>query len=368
MPIRVALDATPLLGTRSGVGRYVEGLVRGLDGLPAAARPRLTVTAFTLRGGRTLAQHVPAAVRVVQRPAPARVLQTLWARTAMPPVEALAGRCDVFHATNFVLPPAVRAAGVVTVHDLTFLRHPEAVTPAVLRYRELVPRSVRRAALVLCPSEATAAEVAAEWSLPADRVRATPLGVDPSWASTPAATATQLRRLGLPDRYQLFVGTREPRKQLPRLLAAHAAARAEDARVPPLVLAGAAGWGPPLNVPDDVLLLGWVDDATLRTVVASACTVVLPSRYEGFGLPLLEALACGVPVVATDLPVHREVTGDLADLVPVGDTDALAAALVRAATRSSDPRDVAARRRWAAAWTWDACARRTATAYADAAG
>lgn len=355
VPLRTTLDATPLLGTRTGVGRYVDRLVHAL-----AQDPDLdvTLTAFTVRGAAGLAEP---GVRVRHRPAPARALQALWSRVPFPPVELLAGRCDVFHATNFVLPPSLRAAGVVTVHDLTFARHPDTVTPTVLRYQRLVPRSVRRAALVLCPAEATADDVAEHYGLSRARVVATPLGVDPSWA---APTAPDRHRLRLPDRYLLFVGTREPRKQLPVLLAAHAAARAQDADVPELVLAGPAGWGAEQELPAGVRLAGWLSDDDLRAVVGAATALVLPSRYEGFGLPLLEALAAGTAVVASDLPVHREVTGGHADLVPVGDVDALADALLRASRATDDPAAVDARRAWAATWTWERCARRTADAYA----
>lgn len=361
VPLRITVDATPLLGTRTGVGRYVDRLVHALADDPAV---ELTLTAFTARGAGALPTVAPSGVRVRHRPVPARALQALWSHLPFPPVELLAGRCDVVHGTNFVLPPAARAAGVVTVHDLAYVRHPETVSPASLRYRSLVPRAVRRAALVLCPSRATAQDVAAHYRLPPERVLATPLGVDPQWADPPELTAAARHRLGLPERYLLFVGTREPRKQLPALLAAHAAARSQDADVPPLVLAGPAGWGAAARLPPGVVLAGWLDDDDdLRAVVGAAQALVLFSRYEGFGLPLLEALAGGTPVVASDLPVHREVTGGHARLVPVEDVDALAQALLE--TSLAGPDDDAARQRrdWAARWTWQECARRTVAAY-----
>lgn len=363
---RTVLDATPLLGRRTGVGRYVSSLLAAL----VADQPdgeRLGVTAFTWRGAEGLSDLVPPGVDVVHRRAPARVLQALWTRLPTPPVELLAGRCDVFHATNFVLPPMRRASGVVMVHDLSFAVHPDVVTPAVLRYQRLVPRSVARAAVVVCPSEAMAAEVRAHYGLPADRVRATPLGVDPAWSSAVPLDAAGLRALGLPERYLLFVGTREPRKGLPALLAAHVDARAADPDVPPLVLTGPAGWGPALDLPEGILTTGWLKEADLRSVVASATALALVSRYEGFGLPLLEALACGTPVVASDLPVFREVVGGHGALVAPGDRDALAAALVAASTAAPDEDARQARREWSAQFTWARCARLTRVAYADAA-
>ena len=404
MPLRVCLDVTPLLGVRTGVGRYVEALLGALAGLPAGRGGlALAGAAFSLRNRGGLAS-LPQGVARRHRPVPARALQRAWMRADRPPVEWLAGRCDVFHATNFVLPPARRAAGVVTVHDLTFLRYPELVTAQVLRYRELVPRSVARAAQVLCPSEAVAQEVAAEFGLAPERVRVTPLGVSADWFAAAAPPPAQRAALGLPERYVLFVGTREPRKNLGVLLRAHAAARAQDPHVPQLVLAGPAGWGagpggagagpggwgagpggagadlpsPPVcarpagtagaHKPEavpDCLALGYLPSDALRAVVAGAEAVALPSVYEGFGLPLLEALAAGTRVLASDLPVHREVAGTHARYTDAGDEDGWAQALLELA--GADRGDPGPGRDWAARWTWAACAEATAAAYRDAA-
>jgi glycosyltransferase involved in cell wall biosynthesis len=362
---RVVLDATPLLGPRTGVGRYVEHLVRelaGLDGL------ELVATAFTMRGAGALPAAVPPAVRVRHRPAPARALQAVWSRLELPPVEWLAGRADVVHGTNFVLPPLRRAAGVLTVHDLTYLRFPETVSAASLRYRTLVPRGLRRAAIVVTPSHAVAAEVRAEYGL-GDRVLATPLGVDAGWFDAVALTAAELAARGLPERYLLFVGSVEPRKGLPALLAALRLLHDDVPDTPPLVLAGPPGWGPALETAGlpagAVVPAGYLETADLRRLVAGAALLAYPSVYEGFGLPPLEAFAAGVPVVASDLPVVREVTGSLAALAPVGDAAALAEAL-RATL--ADPGDGAARRERARGFTWAATATRTAEAYRAAVG
>src|SRR5450759_3791515 len=238
--MRVALDATPLIGSRTGVGRYVAGLVPALTAL--ADPPEVVLTAFTVRGAGDI-EHFPGTTTSARR-FPARVLQACWGRWSLPPVEWLSGRADVFHATNFVLPPARRAAGVVMVHDLSFVRHPDTVSAASLRYRDLVPRSVRRAEVVVTPTETTAAEVADYYGLHPERVLPTPLGVDPAWATATAPDAHWLGQRGLPERYLLFVGSREPRKNLPVLLRAHAALRASRPDVPPLVLAGPPGWWP----------------------------------------------------------------------------------------------------------------------------
>jgi len=355
--VRIGLDATPLLGVRTGVGRYVEHLITAL----AAGDDPLTATAFTLRGAGSLAAAVPSNVDVRNRPMPARLLQSLWASIEFPPVELLAGRVDVFHATNFVLPPLHRAAGVVTVHDLSYLRYPATVSAASLRYQTLVPRSIRRAAVVCTPSEAVAAEVRNEYE-PAE-VIVTPLGVDESWFAATRPDSVWLGAHGLPTEYLLFVGTLEPRKNLPTLLAAYA----QLTDPPPLVLVGAPGWGPALDTAglprESVITPGYVDQPTLQRIVAGAAALVMPSVYEGFGLPPLEAFACGTRVVASDIPVIREVTGGRARLAPPNDAEALAEALRRTLAQPRDPEFAEALRRHARQWTWQRCAAATRAAY-----
>ena len=369
--MRAGLDATPLLGPRTGVGRYVAGLVGALAAL--AGGPELVLVPFTWRGAAGLPGVAPAAARVrcCQRRFPARALHAAWRRGGWPPVEWLAGRVDVFHGTNFVAPPTRRAGLAVTIHDLTYLRYPELVTAASASYRELVPRGLARGAVVCTPTAAIAAEVAEAYRLPAERVVVTPLGVDPAWSTAAPPDPGWLARLGLPREYLLFVGSREPRKGLPVLLDALRLLRAGGQDVPPLALVGPPGWGAALDLgglPEGaVVTTGYLDGAALMRVVAGATLFAFPSLYEGFGLPPLEALACGVPVVASDVPALREVLADQAELVPPGDAEALAAAIAKELDQPADPERAAARRARAARFTWAACAAATLEAYRRAA-
>ena len=362
--MRVVLDGTPLLGPRTGVGQYVAHLAPALLALPDP--PEVVLTAFTWRGLGTL--PVPPGARRRARRVPARLLQQAWARKLGPPVEALAGPADVVHGTNFVVGPTRRAAPVVTVHDLAFDRHAETVQAATHVYARLVPLAISRGAHVVCPSATSVTAVRERYDLPVGRVHLTPNGVDDAWRTATPPDAARRRELGLPERHVLFVGAREPRKGLDVLLAAHARWRADDADAPPLVLLGPPGWGAPLPLPDDgsVRVLGPAAADEVRDAVAGAAAVALPSRDEGFGLPVAEALACGVPVVASDLPVLREVSGGAAVHVAVGDVEALADGLARAAAAPRDAAADRARRDAVAGWTWRRCAEATRDAYAAA--
>lgn len=361
--MRIVLDATPLLGRRTGIGRYASHLLAELPAalVRAGVDARVDVTTWTARGGRLTA--LPSGVSQVGPPVPARALRAAWVRADHPTIESLVGRCDTFHGTNFVSPPTRRAHELVTVHDLTYELHRDTVSDDSLAYRGLVRRALRRGAHVLAISEAGAAAIRDFYDLPFERVTAAPLGVDAGWfAQQPIDDATR-RSLGLPSRYLLFVGSLDPRKNLPRLLEAHAAARTADSSVPPLVLAGPAGREAVMPEQVGVVLTGWLDDAHLRAVVAGCTALVLPSLDEGFGLPVLEALACGRPVVVSDVPALREVADPGAFVVPPTDTDAIAAGLVAVVGAHDDEAARAARRTHARAWTWARCAETTVGAY-----
>ncbi|MCA1711195.1 MAG: glycosyltransferase family 4 protein [Actinobacteria bacterium] len=351
--MRIGLDATPLLGARTGVGRYALSLLTALT----AYDDQLVATAFTFRGRDQL--RPPPGVRVAARPAPARALQELWARGEWPPVELLSGNVDVFHATNFVLPPLRRARGVVTIHDLSYLHQPETVSTASARYRALVPRSLERAAAVVTPSATTAELVRAEYDVQVPVV-VTPLGVDPGWFDAAPPDDALRTELGLPSTYLVFVGTLEPRKDLRTLVDAHRLM--VDA--PPLVLVGPPGWGEQVDV-RGCITTGYLEDERLRAVVAGAAALVLPSRDEGFGIPVLEALAAGTPVVASDLPVLREVGGTVTTYAEPGGPASFAAALEQVL---DEPGDRQLRRAHASAFTWGRCAERTREAYLLALG
>jgi glycosyltransferase involved in cell wall biosynthesis len=355
-PLRVLLDGTPLLGPRTGIGRYTAALAEELASL---SEVDMRAVAFTLRGWRKLRRVLPHGSRARGMPVPARLLRRSWLRIPFPPVELFAGFTDVVHGTNFVLPAAARAAGVLTVHDLAFLDAPEDLAPTDARLPELVRLSARRASVVCTPTQAVADTVVERLEIPEEKVTVTPLGVDPAWFTARPPGEALARRVGLPSEYLLFVGAAGPRKALDWLLKAHEMTPS----LPPLVLVGPGHVG----VPDRVRAVGYLSDVDLRSVMAGAAALVLPSRDEGFGLPVLEAMACDVPVVCSDVPALREVSGGHASLVPFGDSDAMAAALTTVLDHPTDLPTLATRRAHAAEFTWHRCAELTVAAYHRAA-
>jgi glycosyltransferase involved in cell wall biosynthesis len=349
------VDGTPLLGQRTGVGEVTRGL---LDALAARSDVVPVAYALTWRGRDALDAEVPAGVRVATARVPARVARELWDRGATwPAAEHWTGPVDVVHALNYVAPPAKAAAVIAAVHDLTFVRFPELCTPDTLRYPGLIRRSIARGATIQTGSEFAAAEIREEFGLPEDRVAVVGWGLAP----VTGGNATAGIALAGGPRYVLALGTIEPRKNVPGLVRAFDAVAARDPDVR-LVVAGPDGWDreafdaalAAAHHRARIVRLGYVTDAQRRDLLAGSTVFAYPSRYEGYGLPPLEAMAAGVAVVATTAGSLPEVLGDAAALVDPGDDDELADALRRVlgddewrATLVTRGRAQAARSSWA---------------------
>lgn len=372
--VRIAVDATALHGNRTGVGVFTEQLLRRLP-----SQPGLEVAAFavTWKGRGDLPGLLPPGVDAVGRPMAARPLRRCWSWADLPPIEWFVGSADVVHGPNFVVPPTRRAARVVTIHDLTPWRYPELGNADTAAYPGLVARAVRAGVWVHTVSEHVAAEVRDRLGVADDRLVVVPNGVAPTPdASDPAVEVARGQALAGGEPWILALGTVEPRKDLVGLVAAFDAVASEDPDVR-LVLAGPEGWGA-----DElatavaasphrrrIVRTGWVTDADRVALLRGAAVFAYPSRYEGFGLPPLEAMAAGTPVVTTRAGALPEVVGPAAELVEPGDRDALAAALARLLVDEERRAElIAAGYVRAAMFSWDRTAEGIAALYRRAAG
>lgn len=335
--MNIAIDYTAAARQRAGIGRYTRSLIYALAHMDLTNQYTLYVPhdARYLDDTRTFPQNY----RVVHSPLNERAMVTMWQRARIPLyIELLTGSADVLYSPDFVLPPTRAKKKLLTVHDLSFKRVPETAVPNLKWYLEgAVPRAVARADLILADSNATRADLIELFHAPPDRVRTLYSGYDEMFRRvTDAKELARVReKYKLQKPFVLNVGTIEPRKNLTRLIEAFSKLTIRDELE--LVIAGGRGWmydeiyaaPEKFGVKDRVRWLGFTPDEDLPALYSLAEIFVYPSLYEGFGLPLLEALACGAAVVTATNSSLPEVAGDAALLIDAHDTDALADAMNR---------------------------------------
>ena len=336
--MRVVVDVAPLSHPRSGVGNYIRGSLRGL------ARTDNEIVAFApaSRAGKRLIEASLADIDVERRlptlPA-AHAVRTLWSRLGRPPAERVVGTFDVLHFSDWMYPPQRRGLRSTMIHDLVPLHHPEWVHPRTKRmHRAKYAHAAQACDVVLVNSRFTGDDVATTLGVPRERIHVAYPGVEAVYtADGPRAEGD----------YVLAVGTLEPRKNLANAIAALGGRE--------LRVVGARGWGDVEARGEHVTWLGPLHDEQLACQLRGASVLVYPSRFEGFGMPIVEAMACGTPVVASSHPSLDEASGDVAVRADPDDPEAIAHAVELAETRRDElvPRGL----EHARAFTWEANAR-----------
>jgi glycosyltransferase involved in cell wall biosynthesis len=365
--VRIVLDYRPALRRRTGVGEFVHELAKALAPRVHERGDTLAIltSSWKDRPSPGLSQELPG-VRIVDRRVPVRALTWSWNRLGVPPVEWLAGRADLVHAQTLLI-PSRSAASVITIHDLDFMRHPERTTAEMRRdFPRLIRQHAARADHIIVPSHYVAGEVHRHLDVAADRLTVCAHGA-PGWA----VDVARQRRAGHSGTHLLFVGTLEPRKNIGQLLEAYRVLRTRRSDAGPLVLAGAATaaaqpWierAQRADLAGHVQMRGYVSEEERRLLYRDARMLIMPSLEEGFGLPVLEAMACGVPVVISDRGALPEVAGPAADPVSPEDLQGLTQRIERlldpdAATVATELGLTQASR-----FSWDASARATLAAY-----
>lgn len=355
--MRVAILLEQLLApVPGGTGRYSRELATALT---ATAPPGADLTGWIGWHRDPSAAVVPGIAGPRRLPLPRRPLAELW-RRGIGPVP----RADLVHAPTPLVPPRRRGTRlVVTLHDAVPWTHPETLTTrGAAWHRDMGARIVRDAAVVVVPTRAVADELSRHLDLP--RVEVVGEGVSASVAVLPADAGARAGRLGLPERFALVVGTLEPRKGLD--IAVAATGHPDWPEELPLLIVGPTGWGD-LRLPEgaDTRLrrLGRLSDEDLGVAYARASVLLVPSRSEGFGLPVLEAMAHDTPVVVSDAPALVEVAAGAAVVVPVGDAGGLAAGTAEALRRGNELAVLGRQR--VATFSWEGTARRCWEIYAS---
>ena len=366
--MRIGIDGIPLATPKTGIGHYTFELAHSL----AEIAPDDEFEIIAPVALNTASTHLPNLRTVLGRTG---ALRRRWWTIGLP-LHVLENRLPLFHGTNYMIPLWQRCLTIVTIHDLSLLLHSDTHREdLVRRAKRRLPTMTRIASHILTDSEAVKKEICEHLAVSPERITAVPLAARRMFSPVPLDKTLETRnRLGVEDDFILFVGTVEPRKNLITLVRAFdELMRTTDLR-PQLVVAGQKGWlsedlyayVEQSELKNRILFTGYVTDADLASLYSSCRVSVYPSLYEGFGLPPLEAMACGAPVITSRIPVIMETASGAARLVAPTDLQELTAALVEML------RDPKARehyssvgRQRASEFTWERVAQQTLEVYRD---
>ena len=329
---RIAMDASSILKERTGVGTYTYNLLLNLA--PRLQDHDLIVWANALRGEmRDRSEFDKLDLTLKRTRIPGKLLLSTWKYFAFPRVESLLGKIDLFHSPNFFFHPhRAETKTIATIHDLFFLTHPDKAERYGGRYfKEVLGRYATEIDHFIAVSDWTKMDLIKHLEIPAEKITVIHHGIDPLFLGRPEMDSASLRADCRIDRpYFLSVGTIEPRKNYPFLIEAFDSWRRRSNQDCLLVIAGRPGWGgePVYRTVEDldagewIRMPGYVDSRTLHSLYCNCAGLLLTTLYEGFGLPALEAMACGVPVVASDTSALREVLGNAGFFFPVNSREA----------------------------------------------
>lgn len=374
----IAIDYTPAIRQQAGIGRIVRGQIEAL----VKRNPGYDLRLF-VAGPITDNDRRAAPLPLHATPIDERNLVRIWHRLDLPfpRVEWFTGgKLDLFHATDFVLAPTRARRKVLTVHDLAFVHYPNAAMPSLHHYLNVVvPRSVQRADLVIADSHHTARDLTEQWQTPPERIAVVQGAVDHDHFQPDADQSRQRavrERYAIGDRpFILALSRLEPRKNFARLIEAFAQARLTAGLPHRLVIGGGKGWlydeifrcVTELKLQEHVHFTGFIADADLPVLYSAAEFFAYPSLYEGFGLPIVEALACGTPVLTADNSCLPEAGGPGAYYVQAEDVESIAAGIVKLATNDALRAQLrTAGLAHAAHFTWERSAQQLLDAYARA--
>jgi len=354
--VRIVIDVSPLSRPRTGIGNYVRGMVAGLAEAAGDDHELVAFGPSGPRGRRRIREALaglPVELRLPLLPR-AHAWRTAWSRIGRPPVERVVGPLDVFHFSDWMYPSQRGGIRATTVHDLVPLRFPEWVEPATVRmHGPKYKNAARTCDRVFVNSRFTGSEVVELLGVPEERVVVAYPGIDPRFRA-------EGERADLGGSYVLGVSTLEPRKNLPALVAAFVVLRQRRPELT-LALAGLEGWEERPLAAEGVRLLGFVSDEELARLYRGASAFAYPSRFEGFGIPVVEALASGTPTVVSSHPSLDEASGDVALRADPDDPEAFAAALEAALDA---PRGMGVEH--ASRFTWRACGEAVLAGYESA--